>query len=43
MTETPVTLEDIAMLAALANGIIPADERDAGAARFTPARASPNG
>ncbi|MEN9676296.1 MAG: Gluconate 2-dehydrogenase subunit 3 [Verrucomicrobiota bacterium] len=32
MTETPVTLLDIAALAALANGIIPADDRDAGAA-----------
>ena len=32
MTETPITLQDIATLAALANGIIPADERDAGAA-----------
>ena len=32
MSETPVTLADIATLAALANGIIPADERDAGAA-----------
>jgi hypothetical protein len=32
VTETPVTLHDIAALAALANGIIPADERDAGAA-----------
>jgi len=32
MTETPITLEDIADLAALANGIIPADVRDAGAA-----------
>ena len=32
MTETPITLTDIATLAALANGIIPADERDAGAA-----------
>jgi hypothetical protein len=32
MIETPVTLHDIAALAALANGIIPADERDAGAA-----------
>lgn len=32
MTETPITLTDIAILAALANGIIPADERDAGAA-----------
>ena len=32
MTETPVTLADITTLAALANGIIPADERDAGAA-----------
>jgi hypothetical protein len=32
MTETPVTPQDIAMLAALANGIIPADDRDAGAA-----------
>ncbi len=32
MTETPITLTDIATLAALANGIIPTDERDAGAA-----------
>jgi hypothetical protein len=32
MNETPVTLQDITTLAALANGIIPADERDAGAA-----------
>ena len=32
MTETAITLQDIAALAALANGIIPADERDAGAA-----------
>jgi hypothetical protein len=32
MNETPVTLQDIATLAALANGIIPADQRDAGAA-----------
>jgi len=32
MTETPITLADIATLAALANGIIPADDRDAGAA-----------
>jgi hypothetical protein len=32
MTEPPITLTDIATLAALANGIIPADERDAGAA-----------
>ncbi|MSU62841.1 MAG: hypothetical protein EXS31_10660 [Pedosphaera sp.] len=32
MTETPITLTDIATLAALANGIIPADARDAGAA-----------
>ena len=32
MNETPITLQDIAALAALANGIIPADERDAGAA-----------
>lgn len=32
MTETPITLTDIAALAALANGIIPADARDAGAA-----------
>jgi hypothetical protein len=30
--ETPITLADIATLAALANGIIPADARDAGAA-----------
>jgi hypothetical protein len=30
--ETPVSLQDIAALAALANGIIPADERDEGAA-----------
>ena len=32
MTDTPITLADIATLAALANGIIPADARDAGAA-----------
>jgi hypothetical protein len=32
MTETPVTLADIAALSALAQGILPADERDAGAA-----------
>ena len=32
MTGTPITLQDIATLAALANGIIPADESDAGAA-----------
>jgi hypothetical protein len=32
MTETSITLRDIAALGALANGIIPADERDAGAA-----------
>ncbi|MBI1840503.1 MAG: gluconate 2-dehydrogenase subunit 3 family protein [Verrucomicrobia bacterium] len=32
MRETSVTLTDIAALAALANGIIPADSRDAGAA-----------
>ena len=32
MTETPITLADIATLSALANGIIPADGRDAGAA-----------
>ena len=32
MTETPITLADIATLAALANGIIPADGRDTGAA-----------
>lgn len=32
MTETPITLADIATLSALANGIIPADERDTGAA-----------
>jgi Gluconate 2-dehydrogenase subunit 3 len=32
MTEPNITLQDIATLAALANGIIPADERDAGAA-----------
>ena len=32
MTEPLITLEDIATLAALANGILPADERDAGAA-----------
>lgn len=32
MTETPITLTDVATLATLANGIIPADERDAGAA-----------
>ena len=32
MNETPISLQDIATLAALANGIIPADERDAGAA-----------
>jgi hypothetical protein len=32
MSEPAVTLEDIGTLAALANGIIPADDRDAGAA-----------
>ena len=32
MTETNISLNDIATLAALANGIIPADDRDAGAA-----------
>ena len=32
MTEPAITLDDIATLAALANGIIPADKRDAGAA-----------
>jgi aldehyde dehydrogenase (NAD+)/phenylacetaldehyde dehydrogenase len=32
MTETHLTLDDIVALAALANGIIPADARDAGAA-----------
>ena len=32
MTETNITLNDIATLAALAGGIIPADDRDAGAA-----------
>jgi hypothetical protein len=32
MIETPVSLADIAALTALANGVIPADERDAGAA-----------
>ena len=32
MIEPVITLRDIAVLAALANGIIPADERDAGAA-----------
>ena len=32
MTETNVSLNDIATLAALAGGIIPADDRDAGAA-----------
>jgi acyl-CoA reductase-like NAD-dependent aldehyde dehydrogenase len=32
MRETPLSLDEIAALAALANGIIPADERDAGAA-----------
>ena len=32
MNETYITLQDIAMLAVLANGIIPADDRDAGAA-----------
>ena len=32
MRETPLSLDDIASLASLANGIIPADERDAGAA-----------
>ena len=32
MNETPITLGDIAALSALANGIIPADSRDAGAA-----------
>ena len=31
MTEPTITLPDIATLAALANGMIPADERDAGA------------
>jgi choline dehydrogenase-like flavoprotein len=31
MTEPPITLTDIATLAALANGIIPADAREAGA------------
>jgi hypothetical protein len=43
MTETPVTLHDIAALAALANGIIPADGRDAGAAAVHagPRRSSP--
>lgn len=30
--ETPVTLQDITTLSALASGIIPADDRDAGAA-----------
>src|SRR5579862_6900501 len=32
MSETPVSLADIAALSALANGIVPADARDAGAA-----------
>lgn len=32
MTEPAITLQEIATLAVLANGIIPADERDAGAA-----------
>jgi hypothetical protein len=32
MHETPVTLQDITTLAALANGIVPADDHDAGAA-----------
>jgi len=32
MSETAITMQDIAALAALANGIIPADARDAGAA-----------
>ena len=32
MTEPTITLADIAALTALANGILPADERDAGAA-----------
>jgi restriction endonuclease Mrr len=32
MNETSITLKDIATLAVLANGIIPADDRDAGAA-----------
>ena len=32
MNETPVTLADISALSALANGIIPSDSRDAGAA-----------
>ena len=32
MIKTPITLTDITLLAALANGIVPADERDAGAA-----------
>ena len=32
MTETNISLNDIATLAALAGGIIPADDRDAGAA-----------
>ena len=32
MIEPSITLKDIATLAVLANGIIPADERDAGAA-----------
>ncbi|MBI5773033.1 MAG: aldehyde dehydrogenase family protein [Verrucomicrobia bacterium] len=32
MNPPPLTLDDIAALSALANGIIPADERDAGAA-----------
>ncbi len=32
MNETNITLKDIATLAVLANGIIPADDRDAGAA-----------
>ena len=32
MSETPIAMRDIASLSALANGIIPADARDAGAA-----------
>ena len=32
MNETSITLKDITTLAVLANGIIPADDRDAGAA-----------
>src|SRR5450432_2599094 len=32
MTETPVSLDDIAALSMLANGVMPPDSRDAGAA-----------